>query len=77
VLFVIFGLGKKRTKFGLFIDQEEIKQIELEELTGLSRGTISKLCNDKSYRPKLETVMKIKNALKLIDKNMPDDYFGM
>jgi transcriptional regulator with XRE-family HTH domain len=77
VLFMIFGLGKRRTKFGRFIDKEEIKQIELEELTGLSRGTISKICNDKKYRPKFETVMKIKKALKQLGKSVPEDYFGM
>jgi transcriptional regulator with XRE-family HTH domain len=77
VLFAMFGLGKNRTRFGRYIDQEEIKQIEIEELTGLSRGTISKLCNDKTYRPKLETVMKIKKALKQLGKSVHQDYFGM
>ncbi|MBT2724847.1 MULTISPECIES: hypothetical protein [unclassified Bacillus (in: firmicutes)] len=34
-------------------------------------------CNEQSYRPKLETVMKIKKALKQLSKNVLDDYFGM
>jgi transcriptional regulator with XRE-family HTH domain len=76
-MFGFFGLGKSRTKFGKFIDRKEITQIELERLTGLSRGTISKLCNDKDYRPKLSTVAKIKKALKQLGENVPDDYFGM
>lgn len=77
-MFGFFGLGKNRTKFGKFIDRKEITQIEMERLTGLSRGTISKLCNDKGYRPKLSTVSKIKKALKQLGEQAPpDDYFGM
>lgn len=76
-MFSFFGLGKKRTKFGKFIDRKEITQIELERLTGLSRGTISKLCNDDDYRPKISTVSRIKKALKQLGESVPDDYFGM
>lgn len=76
-MFSFFGLGKNRTKFGKFIDRKEITQFELERLTGLSRGTISKLCNDDDYRPKLSTVARIKKALKQLGESVPDDYFGM
>ena len=43
----MYGLGKKRTKFGRFLDRNGIAQIELERTSKLSTGTISKLCNDK------------------------------
>ncbi|MBT2682631.1 helix-turn-helix transcriptional regulator [Bacillus sp. ISL-37] len=75
-MFSFFGLGKSRSNFGRWLDREEITQIEIEQLTGLSRGTISKLCNDKNYRPKMATVVRIKKALKDIGKSVPDDYFG-
>lgn len=74
---IMFGLGKKRSKFGKFIDKRGITQTELEKLTGLSRGTISSLCNDKEYRPKLSTVQKVKKALKRLGESAPDDYFNM
>ncbi|MEH6957210.1 helix-turn-helix domain-containing protein [Neobacillus drentensis] len=77
MLFSFFGLNKKRTKFGRYLDKEEITQIEIEELSGLSRRTISRLCNDEEYRPKFETVTKIKKALRDLNRNVPDDYFGM
>ena len=76
-MFSFFGLGKSRTKFGRWLDKEEITQIKIEELSGLSRRTISRLCNDKEYRPKYETVMKIRKALRKLGRDVPDDYFGM
>ncbi|MEH6943667.1 helix-turn-helix domain-containing protein [Bacillus sp. JJ722] len=76
-MFSLFGLGKKRTKFGRWIDRKEISQFEVEQLSGLSRRTISRLCNDCDYVPKYETVSKIKKALKEIGESVPDDYFGM
>jgi len=76
-MFSFFGLGKSRTKFGRWMDHEDISQIELEELSGLSRRTVSRLCNDEEYRPKYSTVAKIRKALSKIGKSVPDDYFGM
>jgi transcriptional regulator with XRE-family HTH domain len=70
-------VGKQRTKFGKWLDREEITQIKLEEKSELSRRTISRLCNDKEYRPKYVTVTKIKKALSKFGKEVPDDYFGM
>ena len=77
MLLALFGLGKKRTKFGRFIDREGIKQIEIEERAGLGRATISRLCNDHEYRPKFETVQKVRKALRELGCDVPDDYFGM
>lgn len=77
-MFSFFGLGKSRTKFGKFVDRKGLTQIDLEEKAGLSRRTISRLCNDKEYRPKYETVTKVKKALRKIGVEPPDDsYFGM
>lgn len=76
-MFSFFGLGKQRTKFGRWMDRNEITQIDLEELSGLSRRTISRLCNDEEYKPKFSTVSQIKKALKKIGESVPDDYFGM
>ncbi|MEH7398065.1 transcriptional regulator, partial [Priestia megaterium] len=46
----MLGLGKKRTRFGRWLDnQEDINQLELEKATKLSRPTISRLCNDRDY----------------------------
>ena len=71
----MFGLGKKRSKFGKWMDRNDIKQIDLERAAGLSRGTISKLCNDKHYTPKFPTIHKIKKALNDMGKNIREDDF--
>lgn len=77
-MFSFLGLGKNRTKFGNWLDKEGITQIKIEELSGLSRRTISRLCNDKEYRPKFETVSKIKKALKALGHNTDrDDFFDI
>jgi hypothetical protein len=59
----MFGLGKKRTKFGKWMDKKRIKQIELEEAADLGRATISNMCNNVDYAPKYSTFTKVKKAL--------------
>ncbi len=76
-MFDFFNVKKKRTKFGEWLDREGLTQIELEERAKLSRGTVSKLCNDKSYRPKYETTMKIQKALKSMGKSVPGNFFDI
>lgn len=71
----MLGLGKKRSKFGKWVDRNDIKQIDLEKAAGLSRGKISKLCNDKRYKPKYPTIHKIKKALSDMGKNIREDDF--
>lgn len=77
-MFSFFGIGKSRTKFGRWLDKKEVSQIEIEELSGLSRRTISRLCNDKGYSPRYSTIADVKKALKRLGVELPpDDYFGM
>ncbi|KAB2332915.1 helix-turn-helix domain-containing protein [Bacillus mesophilum] len=74
----MFGLGKRRTKFGRWLDHEGITQLEIEKKAKLGRATISRLCNDFEYAPKFETVQKVKRAIKALGHNVPpDDYFNM
>ena len=74
----MFGLGKKRTKFGRWIDREGITQLEIEKKAKLGRATVSRLCNDFEYKPKFETVTKVKRALKRLGyDDISDDYFNM
>ncbi|KAA0780908.1 MULTISPECIES: transcriptional regulator [Bacillus] len=73
----MYGLGKKRTKFGRFLDRNGIAQIELERTSKLSTGTISKLCNDKRYKPKFSTITQIIKGLKKLGKNVDEYDFWM
>lgn len=72
-----FGLGKKRSKFGRFIDKKGISQMEIEKASGLSRGTVSRVCNDEDYVPKYSTIAKLQKALRKLGEDVPDDYFDM
>ncbi|WP_160044723.1 XRE family transcriptional regulator [Paenibacillus sp. USDA918EY] len=62
----MFGLGKKRTPLGRFIDQNRnISQEWLVKETGLNRDSISDLCDGgKNIRPRAKTVQKIISALR-------------
>lgn len=60
----MFGIGKTRTEFGKWIDKHGIKQIDLERKTKLSRGVISRLCNEKDHKPSYRTITKVTKALK-------------
>lgn len=73
----MFGLGKKRTKFGRWLDHEGITQLEIEKRAKLGRATISRLCNDRDYTPRFETVAKVRKALRELGRDVPDDYFDL
>ncbi|HEK9103343.1 TPA: helix-turn-helix transcriptional regulator [Bacillus pseudomycoides] len=77
-MFNWFNLGKtNRTKFGKWLDKQGITQAELESKSKLSRATISKICNNHSYRPKFSTVVQITKGLKKLGKNIKEDDFWM
>lgn len=75
-MFSFFGLGKSRSKFGRWVDQNGIVQSDIAKKSGLSNTTISTMCNDKEYVPKLETWIKVQKALKSLGYNVDrDDFF--
>jgi predicted transcriptional regulator len=75
----VFGLGKKRSKLGKWLDKRGISQTWLAKTSGVSRTVISDLCNgEKKHSPRLETIKKIMSALKKIDPNVkPTDFFDI
>lgn len=71
----MFGLGKRRTKFGRWLDRQGISQLEIEKKAKLGRATVSRLCNDEEYTPKYSTEAKVRRALDKLGHRLPDDYF--
>lgn len=70
------GFYRPRSRFGHWLDQQGILQSQLVEKSGVSRGTISRICNDDSYSTKNVTIIKIQKALKEMGHELPpDDYF--
>ncbi|AUB67082.1 transcriptional regulator (plasmid) [Bacillus cereus] len=66
-----FGIGKPRSKFGKFIDKHNLTQHEIAKKSGVSEGTISRLCRGDAFLPSLKTGSKIINTVKqLTNKNV-------
>lgn len=59
-----FGLGRPRSKFGVWLDRQEILQQELAKECKVSHATISRLCTDKNARPNYSTASKIIKTLR-------------
>ncbi|WEK53306.1 MAG: transcriptional regulator [Candidatus Cohnella colombiensis] len=65
------GLGKKRSKYGRYLDSNGIDQGEICKETGLNKDTVSKACNEDD--PKLRGITKedlAEAARKLSGKNV-------
>ncbi|WP_374103013.1 helix-turn-helix transcriptional regulator [Bacillus sp. ISL-77] len=79
ILFSFFGLGKKRSKLGKWLDNRGISQSWLANKAGVSRNTINDLAaGDIDRAPTTRTISKIVKALKEIDPSAkPDDFFDM
>lgn len=60
----MFGLGKKRSKFGKFLDKNGIIQEELSKASGVNRNTISRAAQDDDHRPNFKNAVKLIKALK-------------
>ncbi len=56
-------LGKKRSKFGSFMDKNSISQKNLSEKSGVSKSTISRLCHPEEYQPSMKNATRIIKAL--------------
>lgn len=70
--------GKPRTKIGKFLDSKGISQEWLATKTNISRNTISKICSDKEYEPRVGTIKRIMKAISEIDSSKKaDDFFDL
>jgi putative transcriptional regulator len=58
------GLGKKRSKFGRFLDENAISQQVIAEYSGVSKSTISRLCLPEEFEPTMKIARKIVKVLK-------------
>ncbi|MGF9711693.1 transcriptional regulator [Paenibacillus naphthalenovorans] len=49
-MFALFGLGKERTRFGKWVDKNESQEWVVKNC-GIDKNTVSRLCNNKDYKP--------------------------
>jgi putative transcriptional regulator len=73
----MFGLGRPRSNFGKFLEKNGITQQELEEKSGVSQSTISRLCIGNSFKPSMRSATKIIKALRSFGTNADYDDFWM
>ncbi len=71
----MFGIGKKRTPLGEWLDKKGIPQEWIVKETKLNKFTISKLANKTDHIPSGRTMKKILQALRKIDPNIKQDDF--
>lgn len=71
----MWGLGKKRSRLGRWLDSKGYTQEDLTKASRVNRNTVSKLCSDPDYLPTGSTMKRIIKALKEIDPNVKADKF--
>jgi len=71
----MFGLGKKRTDLGRWLDRNGYSQEDLVEESGVSRNTISKACSDTDYEPSNKVMKKILKAVRKVDPDLSVEDF--
>lgn len=74
-----FNLGKKhRSKLARYLDENQVTQQQLAKESGVSKSTISRICQGDVFAPTLKNAQKIIIALrKLTNKNVHYDDFWM
>lgn len=71
----MFGLGKKRSRFGKYLDKNAISQQELSKVSGVNRNTISRIANDGDKKPSMNNAIKLIKALKKSGHHVDYDDF--
>jgi predicted transcriptional regulator len=68
----------KRSKFGRWLDQEGIAQVDFAERSKVSRNTIWRICNNRDYIPSPVVMKKIMSTVRRMDKNKSiQDFFDI
>jgi transcriptional regulator with XRE-family HTH domain len=71
----MWGLGKKRSPLGKWLDSRGYTQEDLVRVSRVNRNTISKACSDPEYIPSGNTIQKIIKALREVDPTISANKF--
>ncbi|WP_332633614.1 helix-turn-helix domain-containing protein [Halalkalibacter flavus] len=69
---MFFGLGRRGSKFGRFLDKHGIKQKDLAQHSGISKSTISRLVQGDSFHPSMKNGKRIIKTLRDVFKKDVD-----
>lgn len=74
----MWGIGKRRSNLGKWLDRQGYTQEDLRKASKVSRNTISRLCSDPDYSPTVATIKKVMKAIRQLDPNAKtDDFFDI
>ncbi|GGJ73224.1 DNA-binding XRE family transcriptional regulator [Anoxybacillus voinovskiensis] len=74
----MFWLGKPRSKFGRWVDKVGLTQEEIARKAKVGRTTISNMCKDQNYNPRISTWVKVERALKSLGYYVKrEDFFDI
>lgn len=74
----MFGIGRRGSKFGKFLEKHRISQTELAESSGVSNSTISRLASGDAFKPSEKNASKLIKALRKIDSSVQhEDFWSM
>jgi predicted transcriptional regulator len=70
----MWGLGKKRSKLGKWLDSEGLEQQDLANEAKVSKNTLTKACTEVDYVPRQDVMKKLLKAIRKInpDAKMSD-----
>lgn len=60
----MYGLGKRRSRFGRWADRKGLTQQELTKICGINKSTMSEICSNDDHNPQIATKTKIVSALR-------------
>lgn len=80
LLYNWFNLGKRhRSKLAKFLEENEITQQDLAKESGVSKSTVSRICQGDEFAPNMRSATKIIGALRKITQKRVDydDFWSM
>ena len=69
------NLGKKRSRFGQWLDNRGLTQEQMSNMSGVSQRTLGDLANNDNKIPSYDTRKKIMDVINVIDKEKNSRYF--
>lgn len=60
----MFGLGKRRSRFGRWVDKSRLSQQQLIKICSINKNTMTELCNNEEYNPQIHTKTKVISGLR-------------
>lgn len=74
----MFWLGKPRSKFGRWVDKVGLTQEEIARKANVGRTTVSNMCKDPNYSPRISTWVKVERALRSLGYSVKrEDFFDV